>query len=159
MKQHVSPTHRKLNLTRPGSSQHLSLPAHDVLQAMSKTWSWNCPHGNTENKHARVPSVKMVFIILLFLPYFDVSSHALTSCQQQGALASLAQPRSCILFLKHRPLEFEGCLHMVQSEFGVFFFTPTAQVAASGRQRRLSSKGDQSHRPFSPRGDPAEPRT
>lgn len=34
----------ELELTRPGSSQHLSLLAHTVLQAISNIWSWNWRH-------------------------------------------------------------------------------------------------------------------
>lgn len=50
----VSSVHRQktnCDLTRPGSSQHLSLLAHEVLQTMSKIWSWNWRGRKTRRGH------------------------------------------------------------------------------------------------------------
>lgn len=40
----------EVELTRPGSSQHRSLLAHKVLQAMSKIWSWNWRHSRGQRR-------------------------------------------------------------------------------------------------------------
>lgn len=45
-------------LTRPGSSQHLSRLAHDVLQTISNIWSWNCEH--TKDKYYTYVSWKQI---------------------------------------------------------------------------------------------------
>lgn len=48
----------ELELTRPGSSQHLSLLAHTVLQAISNIWSWNWRHTSMRVKAGRAGALR-----------------------------------------------------------------------------------------------------
>lgn len=55
----------ELELTRPGSSQHLSLLAHTVLQAISNIWSWNWRHTSMRVKAGRAGAPRAAEDLLL----------------------------------------------------------------------------------------------